>query len=381
TAEPNREGLELALGNGLVTNPDYESWLPQRRMIQPMFHRKRIAQMGDKMQAAAADMLARWEEKYAPGDEMMLDLEMTAVTLDIINRTMFSTSGADKLANRVGPAVGTVAEFVFERGRRAFQLPLDWPLPGHRIFRQAQAELDALIDEIINQRRQSNQQYDDLLDMLLAARDEETGIGMSESQLRDEVKTIFAAGHETTSNALTWTWYLLSQHPDVLRRLQAEVDAVLAGRLPNMADLEQLPFTRQVFQESLRLCPPVPFIPRYLPEPVTVNGRILPAPCTILVSVYNIHRHPDFWDEPEQFNPDRFEATRFASQHKYAYIPFGAGPRMCIGNHFAMMEGSLLLATIASRYELRLVPGHPVKKHVAITMRPEHGLKMTIHPR
>jgi cytochrome P450 len=381
TAQAGMINLELVLGNGLVTNPRYDDWLPQRRMIQPMFHRRRIAQMGETMTAAAGDMLSRWEAKYRPGDTMMLDEEMTAVTLDIINRTMFSADGADKMAGQVGTAVGVASEFVFRRSQRLLSPPLSWPTPANREFHRVSAEMERIIDDIISRRRESGAQKGDLLDMLLAARDEETGSGMSEQQLRDEVKTIFAAGHETTSNALTWAWYLLAQHPAVSRRLQAEVDEVLDGRIPAFTDLPRLPYTRQVFDEALRLYTPVPLIARYLPQDALLLDYVLPGGSMIAVSIYNIHRHPAFWDDPETFDPDRFTPERSAGRHKYAYMPFGAGPRQCIGNHFALMEGTLLLAAVAARYNLRLVPGHPVERQVAITMRPKHGLKMIVEPR
>lgn len=381
TAETGGVNLELLLGNGLVTNPDYDNWLVQRRMIQPMFHRQRITKMGEQMTAAAADMLTRWEAKYKPGDVMDLDMEMTAVTLDIINRTMFSTGGADKMAGRVGTAVGVATEFVSERGQRIFPLPLHWPTPANRKFHRVNAEIDQIINNLISQRREANESKGDLLDMLLAARDEETGEGMSEQQLRDEVKTVFSAGHETTSNALTWAWYLLAQHPDVMAQLQEEVDEVLNGRIPTIADLPKLTYTRQVFDETLRLYTPVPIIPRYLPQEAPLLDYILPGDSTIIVSVYNIHRHPAFWHDPETFNPDRFAPNKNTQRHKYAYMPFGAGPRQCIGNNFALTEGTLLLAAMASRYNLRLVPGHPVKPHVTVTMRPKFGLKMVVEPR
>ncbi|RME11382.1 MAG: cytochrome P450 [Bacteroidetes bacterium] len=381
TAQAGMINLELVLGNGLVTNPHYDDWLPQRRMIQPMFHRRRIAQMGETMTAAADDMLARWQAKYAPGDVIDLDVEMTAVTPDIINRTMFSADGADKMAGQVGTAVGVAAEFVFRRSQRLLNPPLNWPTPANREFHRVNAEMEQIIDDIITQRRESGEERGDLLDMLLAARDEETGAGMSEQQLRDEVKTIFAAGHETTSNALTWAWYLLAQHPAVLRRLQAEVDEVLDGRTPTLADLPRLPYTRRVFDETLRLYTPVPLIARHLPQEAPLLDYTLPGNSMIAVSIYNIHRHPDFWDDPETFDPDRFAPERSAGRRKYAYMPFGAGPRKCIGNHFALTEGTLLLAAIASRYNLRLVPDHPVERQVAITMRPKYGMKMIVESR
>lgn len=376
---PKNQGLGLLLGNGLVTNNDHDSWLTQRRMIQPMFHRQRLAAMGDKMVAAGERMLERWQTRPA-GEVVNIAEEMMQVTLDIITQTMFS---ADVLsaAGTVGPAVGLTTHFVSQRGVSPIQLPLSWPTRRNRAFRQATQTLDQIVYQIIDQRRAEGVAHGDLLDMLLEARDADNGESMSNQQLRDEVLTIFAAGHETTANALSWAWYALAQQPEILARLQAELDSVLAGRTPTIADLPHLPYTQQVFNEVLRVHPSVPSVPRLVAHDTLLRGYALPAKSLVLISIYNIHRHPEFWPEPKRFNPDRWAGDDHKRQHRLAFMPFGAGPRMCIGNNLALMEGQLLLAMIAQYAELRLVPDQQVTPEVAITLRPKGGLKMTIHPR
>lgn len=379
-ARPNNNGLELLLGNGLVTNFDHDHWLPQRRMMQPMFHSKRIMTMGDKMVAAGQAMLNRWA-KLANGTTIDLHKEMMTITLDIINRTMFSTTDAINYADKVGSAITTTAEFVFQRNRAFIRPPLSWPTPKNKAFNNALDEIDNIIEMLIEQRRQSSATYADLLDMLLEARDEETGAGMSEQQLRDEVKTIYAAGHETTSNALSWVWYLLAQHPDVLAQLQAEVDAVLNGRIPTLADLPNLPYTTKVFKEGLRLYPAVPAIPRYVPEGAILQGYKITPKANVVFNTYNLHRHPEHWQKPEAFWPEHFTPEREEQRDQYAYRPFGAGPRICIGRNFAMMEGQLLLAMIAQNYTFNLIPDHPVKPEIAVTLRPKNGMMVKIEKR
>ena len=369
-------GLQLILGNGLVTNTDPASWLVQRRMMQPMFHRREIAAMGGKIQAAGQRLLANWQTAPRAGEPINVAQEMMQVTLDIITSTMFSANVLAQ-ASEVGPAVSTAAHFTFGRETNPFSLPLSWPTPANRRFAQAREYLDGLIYRLIEERRTSGQQFGDLLDMLLAAQDEETGRGMSDQQLRDEVITIFAAGHETTSNALSWTWHLLAQHPHVRQRLQKELDDVLGGRTPGVEDLAALPYTQAVLEESLRICPPVPAVPRQAAHDTALAGFPIPAGSRIIISIYNIHRHPACWPDPDTFNPERFLPGHAERPHRLAFMPFGAGPRLCIGNHLAMIEGTLLLAMIAQKYELEPVPGHPVVPEVAITLRPKYGLLMT----
>jgi len=262
-----------------------------------------------------------------------------------------------------------------------FAMPERIPTPRNRRFLVARRKLDEAVYRLIAGRRRSGEDTGDLLSMLLAARDEETGEGMSDRQLRDEVVTILIAGYETTADALAWTWYLLGTHPEAGARLHAELAAVLAGRVPAVEDLPQLPYTRMVLQEAMRLYPPAWGLLRQAREDDEIRGYRIPARARIVISQYVVHRHPGFWEEPEQFDPERFAPGRAASRPPFAYFPFGGGQRMCIGNNFAMMEAQLILATVAQRYRLDLVPGHPVEPEPLITLRPRHGVLVTLHDR
>ena len=377
-------GLGLVLGEGLFTNHDHDSWFARRRMLQPVFHRRRIATMVDEMVAAGQKMLSRWEELYTPEDVFDVHEEMMQVTLDVINRTMF---GADitREAGKVGTAMTVLTRYAFAQAGNPFSVPLWVPTRRNKEFHRALETIDSVVLSLIRARqaaRDSGEQLrGDLLDMLLDAEDAETGERMTEQGVLDEVKTVFAAGHETTANALTWTWLLLSEHPEAGKKLKAELDTMLDGRLPTLTDIPHLHYTRQVFEEVLRLYPPVPALVRRMVRPTTLGGYKIPAASRVLISIYNIHRHPEFWERPSHFEPERFSPERRTSHHDLAYIPFGAGQHKCIGNNLALMEGSLLLAMVAQRYELGLVPGYPVEREVAVTMRPKEGLYMKLRRR
>ncbi len=373
-------GLGVVVGNGLIANESPESWLTQRRMMQPMFHRQRLAAMGDKMTAAGARMLDRWS---AHRRDVPLDIgaEMLQVTLDIIMQTMFSADVMSQVG-RIGPAVTVAIEYANHRIFNPLSAPTGWPTPRNRAYAVARDTLDSVVFGLIGERRAAGQGHGDLLDMLLEARDADTGERMTDQQLRDEVLTIFAAGHETTANTLTFAWYALSQHPDVRARLHEELDRVLQGRLPVVADLPSLPYTQQVFKEAMRLYPAAPIVgPRLALADTTLGGYRIPGGARVIVSIYNIHRHPAFWSDPDRFDPDRFAAEPGEKGHHLAFMPFGAGPRKCIGNNLAEMEGALLLALVASRYTLELVPGHVVRPQMAITLRSKTGMPMRLVPR
>ena len=377
-------GLGLVLGEGLLTNRDHDSWFARRRILQPVFHRGRIATMVDEMVAAGRTMLSRWEEIYTPEDVFDVHEEMMRVTLNIINRTMF---GADvtREAGTVGTAMTVLTRYAFAQAGNPFSIPPWVPTRRNREFYQALQTIDSVVLGLIRARQAARERGEqprgDLLDMLLDAEDAETGERMTDQQVLDEVKTVFAAGHETTANALTWTWLLLCEHPEAGEKLKAELDAVLGGRQPTSADLSNLPYTRQVFEEALRLYPPVPALVRRVVRPTTLGNYEIRAASRILISIYNIHRHPEFWPRPTSFEPERFSPERKASQHDLAYIPFGAGQHKCIGNNFALIEGTLLLAMVAQRYEFVLVAGRPVEREVAVTMRPREGLYVRLRPR
>jgi cytochrome P450 len=378
---PKNEGiLRLILGNGLVTNNDHTSWLVQRRMMQPMFHRARLQAMGDKISAATARMMARLEGNAVTD----ISFEMMEVTLDIITQVMFSADVLSK-AGQIGPAVSHATHFVQHRLQNPIKLPLTVPLPSHTRFLTARETLYAVIHDLIAARRAIHEQNlerpGDLLDMLLEARDADTGEAMSDPQLRDEVLTIFAAGHETTAHTLSFAFAALAQHPDIQARLHAELDTVLGGRAPTTSDLERLPYTAQVLNETLRLYPAAPVTsPRQAAQATQVGSYDLPAGALILPSIFNIHRHPEYWPDPLEFNPERWEKG-FEPAHRLAFMPFGAGPRKCIGNNLALMEGQLILASLAQQYSFKLEPGQTVQLEQAVTLRPKGGLKMHLEPR
>lgn len=372
--------LSLVLGDGLLTNADHESWFRQRKMMQPIFHRHKIGIMFDKMLACSERMLDRWAAN-PPDQPLDMMTEMMAVTLDIVSQTMFSANIMNDQA-AIGPdSVNITIDYAFKSLQNPFSPPLSWPTPGNRRFRRVVKALDALMYRLIAERRALGEPRNDLLDMLLAAQDEETGQKMSDKELRDEMLTMLAAGHETTGISLTWTLYLLSQHPEIVRRLQEEVDRVLGGRAPTLADLPTLPYALQVFEEAMRLYPVALLIPRRTSQAATLGGYDLPAGSRILVSLYNLHRHPQFWPDPDTFDPGRFTTEKKKQQHRYAYMPFGAGQHICIGNNMALMIGQLLLTLIYRRFDVRHAPGHRVERHATLTLRPRYGMDMTLHPR
>jgi cytochrome P450 len=260
-------------------------------------------------------------------------------------------------------------------------VPLWVPTPRNREFQKAKASVDRLIYDMIRERRASGIRRDDLLDQLLYAVDQDTGSSLTDHQLRDELLTIAAAGHETTANALSWGWYLLAVHPDVRARLCEELTNVLGIRRPTIDDIPRLVYTRSVFEETLRLYPPAPALQRRAVRDTSLGGCPIRAGSLLVIGLWNIHRHADFWDQPEAFRPERFEESAEGVRHRLAWMPFGAGHRTCVGNHFAMIEGPLLLALIAQRYEMNLLPGQTVEPEVAVTVRPRNGLKMTIRKR
>lgn len=367
--------LTFILGLSVLTT-DGDSWLAKRRLMQPIFHRARIQAMGATMAEAAQRMLARWEGRPA-GSVLDLADEMKLVTLDIINRTMFSADVLPEVG-QIGETVDISLHYITDRLRALVPVPASWPTPANRRFQKARATLDGYLYRLIRERRQTTARPGDLLDMLLDARDEATGLGMDDEQVRNEVVTVYGAGHETTALALTWTWYALSQNPDVRRKLQQEVDTVLAGRAPTPADLPRLSYTLAVLEESMRLYPPVPFTARTAEQAAELGGYAIPKGAFVLVAINNLHRHPEFWDEPEAFRPERFLPENKARLHRQAYMPFLTGPHLCIGRDFALMEGQLLLAAMAQRYDLPVAPGQTVEKDVAVTMRPRHGLKVQL---
>lgn len=375
---PDYRILSLVLGKGLLTN-DGESWLQQRRLMQPAFHRDRVAAFGTLITDATAIWLDQLAAAQVIGSGRLLDIpqEMSRLTLSIVCKALFGADLPAEALERVSRALTTANLLLAE----AFYLPgiLSLPTPQRHRLRAARRELHAVVDAIIQQRQASGEERGDLLAMLLEARDAETGTGMSHQQLRDEVLTLLLAGHETTANTLSWTLYLLAQHPDIMANLQSQYRRVLRGRLPEMDDLPQLPLTRMVIEESMRLYPPAWAVGRHALEADEIGGHTIPKGAYVLVFQYVTHRHPGFWEQPDAFDPDRFAAERSTGRHRFAYFPFGGGPRLCIGNQFALIEAQLILATILSRHQLLLSPTARVIPEPLVTLRPRGSLLMTAH--
>jgi cytochrome P450 len=371
--------LRQVVGNGLVTS-EGDFWLRQRRLLQPAFAPVRLATFAASMVTAAEQMAQSWEPAARQGESIDVADEMMRLTMRIVGETLLGTDVTGEASD-----VGTALSLVLEEVSRRIHTPWDFrerlPLASNRRYERALQVLNRSVQKIIDEHRSGRTDSQDLLTMLLAARDEETGTQMSDHQLRDEVMTFFLAGHETTAKALTWTFYLLSQHVGVRSRLQREVDAVLAGRSATADDFAKLPYTKQVIQESMRLFPPVWGLARMTVEEDQIGDVTIPAGSPVLLSQYVTHRHRGFWDNPEGFDPDRFLPERSEGRHPYAYFPFGAGPRICIGNHFALLESVLILATMTSRWSLNLIPGRPVIPEARVTLRPKHGLFMAPEPR
>lgn len=368
------DNLRLIVGNGLLTS-EGDFWRRQRRIAQPAFHHRSISGFAETMSDATLRTLSRWRADGLTRVEM--EAEMSRLTLEIVGRCLFSTDLSDA-NDRIGPALGTVLRMAMDRTTQVLQVPLGVPTPFNRRLRHAVRELDRVVLGLIEERRGLTRRPDDLLSMLLEAKDQDTGEGMSDAQLRDELMTLVLAGHETTANAMVWTFHLLSRHPEVRARLQAELDRVLGGRDPGLSDLASLPFTGAVIKESMRLYPPAWMLGRSANEDLELGGFHIPKGSMVFVCIYQLHRDPRFWSAPDQFRPERFLEGAPEAPPKHAYLPFSAGPRVCIGNAFAEMEAKLLLATIARRAELTTVPGHRVEPEPMITLRPKHGLPMRL---
>ena len=371
--------LKLLIGEGLVTS-EGSFWLRQRRLAQPAFHRKRLLAFGTIMTQAAEAMVARWKAYERKAQPFDVNGEMMPLTLKVVGEALFNADVSGD-ADAVGRALSIALEHVNYRSYQIFALPERFPTPRNRRFVRARQTLDQVVLKLIEERRRSDEDMGDLLSMLLMARDEETGEGMTDAQLRDEVMTILLAGHETTANALSWTWYLLAQNPDAEQKLHDELAQVLGGRTPSIEDLPNLPYTRMVIDEAIRLYPPVWGVARQAVGEDEIRGFPIPPGTALFLSQFVTHRHPDFWEQPEKFDPERFTPERSAGRPSFAYFPFGGGPRLCIGNNFALMEAQLVLATVAQRYKLRLAPNFPVEQNPGVTLRPRNGIWMTLEAR
>ncbi|MGH2529219.1 MAG: cytochrome P450 [Actinomycetota bacterium] len=371
---PTIQAAKLVLGKSLLTS-EGEHHSRQRRMIQPIFHHDRIAGYGGPMVEHTLRTAGRW------GDGHTLDVhrEMARLTLSVVGTTLFGTDVETDEARAVGDALALQLSMFDRVFSPFFRVSMRLPLPSNRRFDRANASLDAVIGRMIAERRATGASGDDLLSLLIRA--QEDGAGMTDRQVRDEAMTLFLAGHETTSTALTWTWYLLSQHPEAERKLHAELDDVLGGRAPAAPDVPRLRYTEMVISESMRVLPPAWAIGRRALADHEVGGYEIPRGAVVIVSPYLVHHDPRWYEDPEAFVPERWAEGQGEKPPRHAYFPFGAGSRMCIGEPFARLEAILVLAAIAQRWRLRLAPGHPVELQPVITLRPRHGMLMQVNRR
>lgn len=374
-----RKGYDQAkplMGNGLVTS-EGDFWLKQRRLIQPMFNRSRLAFFSAYMIRATEEMLERWDSLAAREEVADVADEMMRLTQTIIVRAMFSTEIGDQ-AEALGAAFDETLNHLNRVLFSPSPLLTSLPTPANRRHKRALEFLDTFIYGLIRSKRRSGEDTGDLLSLLVFSRDEETGEGMDDRQIRDELMTIFLAGHETTANALAWTWYLLAQNPEEEARLVEEVDTVLGGRPAVFDDLKNLTCIPLALHEGLRLYPPAWMFARHAVEDDVVGGFTIPKGEMLMFSPYVTHRLPQHWEDPERFDPGRFTSERSENRHKFAYFPFGGGPRLCLGNNFALIEAQLVMARMLQRFRLRLEPGVEVRPTPIATLQPRPGVPMRL---
>lgn len=362
------------LGDGLVTS-DGEHWKRQRRLMQPLFHQRHLGTMAGLM----ADAITKQAEELSSRASAPVELghEMTLLTQRVLMETMFGESLRTEEAWELGRLLQTAFQAMNLRIFLYF-LPSWVPLPGGRAFHGSIARIDEFLARLVAERRARPTERADILNQLLAARDPDTGEAMSDRQIRDELITLFVAGLDTTAVTLTWMFWLLDRHPEVDRRLRLEVDGVLGGRAPTTEDLPRLVYTGQVIREAMRLYPPAWIFPRFARDGAVLGGRHIEAGTSLLISPYVTHRDPTLWENPDEFDPDRFSAARSLGRDRLAFIPFGAGARQCIGMNFALMEATFATAILVQRLRPRLVPGHRVVPASASTLKPRYGMKMQL---
>jgi cytochrome P450 len=370
----NARFVEL-LGHGLATS-EGDRWLSRRRLLQPAFHRDHIAAMAATMGTAAREVADRWE-RLPPDAVIDMSTEMMSLTLTVAARTLLGVDASHD-AKRVGPSIDETLRHLIRRIESLIAWPLWCPLPANRRFLEARRTLDAFILDLIERRRSERTGPAAFLDILLDARDAETGGPLSLREIRDEVMTMLMAGHESTSVALTWTWFLLDQHRHVFEAIRDEVHAVVGDRQVELDDLAALSMTSMTIDESLRLYPPAWSTTRAPLHDDTIGGRRIPRGKFVIVSPYVTHRHPAYWQDPDAFRPERFRNGVPTGPDRFAYFPFGGGPRQCMGAQFALMEAKIVLATLVRRFRPTVAPGHVVGIDPQVTLRPRGGMPMTL---
>ena len=351
------------VGEGLLTS-EGETWRKQRRMMQPAFHHTRIEKLDGMIVDATQSMLNAWQLAFDSNQPIDIAREMAALTLTVTTRSLFGVDLGDEV-REVGEIINRAANY------------LEKPSNPHLI--QSAQDFGAVVDRIIRQRRQNFKDGGDLLSSMLLARDENTGAAMDDAQLRNQVMTLMLAGYETTASTLTWTWYLLSQNPGAMDRLRREVTGILQGRPPRYPDLERMPYISMVLDESLRLFSPAWTMGWRAIGEDEIGGYYIPANTVIAICLYTLHRHPNFWDQPDVFDPERFSPENIKRRNKFVYIPFGARPRQCIDNNFGLMEAALVVACVLQRFELHLMPGADIQPQALFVLRPNRDMMMSLH--
>lgn len=369
--------MKLLVGNGLLTS-EGEFWRRQRRLAQPAFHREKLTTFVDIMVREAAHLVEKWQRLPA-GTVVNISREMMEVTLKIVCKSLFSSDVEDAI-KVVSREFYIANESLVRRITSPLKIPLWIPTPSNIREKRSYSAIQEVVQQLIEKRRKSGRHYDDLLSLLMHARDEETGEHMNDEQLKDEAVTMFLAGHETTAVALTWLFHCLEENPDVAQKLRAEINQVLGNRLPQLQDLQLLEYTRMVIEETLRLFPPAWIIGRNAIDDDVIDGYHIPKGINLLIPVYQIHRDSRYWENPTQFKPERFSRDKIKHYHKFVYMPFGGGPRLCIGNNFALMEMQILIPVIISRFVLRKPSHFRFRQDPLITMRPQPDMQMEIYP-
>ena len=373
------DAIRAMLGNGLVVS-EGSFWMRQRRMMQPQFHRQRLAALTELMVSAIDEALTTWE-KSAKGADFNLAPAFNELTMKVITRTLFGTGLAQDEMDKVSKALDYSVNYIL-KAIVLNSLPAWMPAPGKKEFERSIEQIDETVYRIITDSRKNNGAQNHLMAMLLDMVDDETGEGMTDQQLRDEVTTLFLAGYETTSIALTWAFDFLVHNPEMMEKLRAEVDAAVGSdRLPTFADLPKMPYSRMILQETLRIRPSAWQLPRTAIEDDEIDGHHIPAGTNLIGLIYMCHYHPDEWDNPEVFDPERFQSEKTEKRHKFAYMPFGAGQRKCIGMDFALMEGQLALAMVAQRYTLAQTTSMLAEPELSTTLRPKGGVVVRLAKR
>lgn len=372
------EVLRIFLGEGLLTS-EGSFWMRQRRLAQPAFHKKRLAKLAHFMQEESVALADEWEQRMQANAQFDLKESMMAVTIKIVARALFSADVTMDI-DTIRVHLDRLNVFAVKRINSVVKLPMWMPTLRSYRYRESRDAINGVIFRIIEERRNQNESHDDLLEMLMEAKDEDTGEQMNNAQLRDECITIFSAGHETTAVSMTWLFYELARNPGVFDQLKAELDAVLGGRTLELGDLPQLKYTRAVVDEILRLYPPAWVLGRKSLEEDEIDGCRIPKGTNVLLPVYLLHHDAELWERPEEFWPGRWETERVKALPRMAYMPFGGGPRLCIGNNFALMEMVILLATLAQRFRPQLVDEMHPGLNPLITLHPKRNIPIHLQP-